>query len=161
MYGRVVVAVDGSETAEAVLPAVESLAGALGAELVLLRVVPPISAVEAMAAAGVVAPEVFFMRALEAKRYLTDLAARAGGRGLRVRTALRHGSPAPEIVAAAIGEQADLIAMATHGRRGFERLVLGSVAEAVLRTAPMPVLLVRVAEREDAEIPSPAVEARR
>jgi universal stress protein A len=56
---------------------------------------------------------------------------------------LRKGDARTAIVAAAQELGADLIAMGTHGRRGVTRLVLGSVAESVVRTAPCPVLLVR------------------
>jgi nucleotide-binding universal stress UspA family protein len=63
--------------------------------------------------------------------------------GFDVRLAVRFGDPAEEIVNAAKSERADLIAMSTHGRTGLERLVLGSVAEAVLRRSRVPVLLAR------------------
>lgn len=60
----------------------------------------------------------FDARELEARRYLAALADRLGEKGLRVRTALRFGSPAAEIVKTADEEDADLIAMSTHGRSG-------------------------------------------
>ena len=53
-----------------------------------------------------------------------------------------------ELVAAAREPGADLIAMTTHGRSGFGRLLFGSVAEAVLRQAKIPVLLMRLTERQ-------------
>jgi nucleotide-binding universal stress UspA family protein len=53
------------------------------------------------------------------------------------------GRPAERIVEYAQSEQVDLIAMVTHGRSGFRRRVFGSVAEKVLRTTTLPVLLVR------------------
>jgi nucleotide-binding universal stress UspA family protein len=56
---------------------------------------------------------------------------------------LRLGAPAEEILAAAADARADLIVMATHGRRGFSHLLLGSVAERVVRTSSIPVLTVR------------------
>ena len=57
MYERVLVCLDGSERAEAVLPLIEQMAGPLDAEFILLRVVEPISPAEALASAGVVAPD--------------------------------------------------------------------------------------------------------
>lgn len=59
-------------------------------------------------------------------------------------TALVDGSPAKEIVSYAAEEDCDLITMGTHGRSGVDRLLLGSVAERVVRTAPVPVTTIRV-----------------
>ena len=66
MYERVLVPLDGSERAEAILPIVEQMAGPLDAEFVLLRVVEPISPGEAMASAGVVSPDIFALRKMAA-----------------------------------------------------------------------------------------------
>jgi nucleotide-binding universal stress UspA family protein len=63
--------------------------------------------------------------------------------GYQVGVEVRFGDPAQEIVSCAAERGAALIAMATHGRTGWRRVVLGSVAEQVLRTTPVPVLLVR------------------
>jgi len=145
MYERVLIPLDGSEVAESILPFAEKVAGPLDAEVVLLRVVEPVSPVEAMGAAGVAIPDTLFLRELAAKDYLTALAKGLETKGLRVRTALRVGTPAAEIVAAAADEKADLIAMTTHGRSGFRRVLFGSVAESVLRSAEVPVLMMRMA----------------
>lgn len=66
--------------------------------------------------------------------------------GIPVETMLLEGSPANEIVEYAEGEDCDVIVMGTHGRSGVDRLLLGSVAERVVRTSPVPVLTVRVNE---------------
>lgn len=58
-------------------------------------------------------------------------------------TVLAQGDPAAAIVHAAVQLGTDLIVLATHGRKGFDRLVLGSVAERVVRESPKPVLTVR------------------
>ncbi|MEK7715145.1 MAG: universal stress protein, partial [candidate division NC10 bacterium] len=63
--------------------------------------------------------------------------------GIPVRWALEVGVPFEEIVKAAEKEGADMIVMGTHGRSGLNRLLLGSVAERVIRLAPCPVLTVR------------------
>lgn len=68
--------------------------------------------------------------------------------GLPLRTEFRIGPPATEIVRAARDLQADLIVIATHGRGGMKHVLLGSVAENVVRAAPCPVLTVRQGERE-------------
>jgi nucleotide-binding universal stress UspA family protein len=61
---------------------------------------------------------------------------------------VRRGEPAGEILAAAREAKADLIAMTTHGRSGFGRLLFGSVAEAVLRQSEVPVFLMRQTEAQ-------------
>ena len=155
MYERVLVPLDGSEIAEAILPFAEKLAGPVDAEAMLVRVIEPLSAGEAFAAGGVVAPDTLFLRQLEAKEYLARVERRLANKGIRVRTDLRSGTPAAEIVAAATSWGADLIAMATHGRGGLGRLLFGSVAEAVLRAAPVPVLMIRTT----AKVSVPAGEA--
>jgi nucleotide-binding universal stress UspA family protein len=76
-----------------------------------------------------------------ARRALEKLAESAGG----LRSALREGEPAREIVAAAEEEKASMIAMGTHGRKGLSHLFLGSVAEKVVRQSPVPVLTVKPA----------------
>jgi nucleotide-binding universal stress UspA family protein len=78
-----------------------------------------------------------------ARAALEDVARRAQGTGVEVEGMLRRGVPWSEINAAAEETKVDLIVMGTHGRRGFARALLGSVAEKVVRTAPCPVLTVR------------------
>jgi nucleotide-binding universal stress UspA family protein len=143
MYERILVTLDGSETAETILPFVEKLAGPVDAEVILVRVVPPLSPGELVATAGVVAPDTLRLRELEAREYLEAVERRLRDKMIRARSELRVGPPAPEIVAAAVAANAEVIAMATRARGTLGRLLFGSVAEAVLRSAPLPVLLVR------------------
>jgi nucleotide-binding universal stress UspA family protein len=63
---------------------------------------------------------------------------------------LRQGNPAPEIVDAIRAHGIDLVVMGTHGRHGLPRLLLGSVAEKVVRTSPVPVMTVSAQRAEDA-----------
>jgi nucleotide-binding universal stress UspA family protein len=70
------------------------------------------------------------------------------GYDVPVRTHLIEGSPSREIVDFAVEEGCDLIVMGTHGRGGIDRLLLGSVAERVVRGSPVPVLTVRVREED-------------
>ncbi|WP_207588738.1 universal stress protein [Halomontanus rarus] len=72
----------------------------------------------------------------------------ADERGVRVDTAVLEGSPSRVIVDEAQPEKCDLVVMGTHGRGGIDRLLLGSVAERVVRSSPVPVLTVRVGEDE-------------
>lgn len=78
--------------------------------------------------------------ALERVRELADDA------GVTVEAVIRDGSPSKEIVNYAEDEGCDLIVMGTHGRGGIDRLLLGSVAERVVRSSRVPVLTVRVGE---------------
>lgn len=71
---------------------------------------------------------------------------RAESEGVPVETVQRSGSPSREIVRYAEEESCDLIVMGTHGRGGLDRLLLGSVAERVVRSSSVPVLTVRVGE---------------
>jgi nucleotide-binding universal stress UspA family protein len=77
---------------------------------------------------------------VEAKAYLSELQRQLSKKGLRSRTRVALGGPpAEEILAAIKATSADLVAMATHGRSGIGRALLGSVAESVLRASPVPV----------------------
>jgi nucleotide-binding universal stress UspA family protein len=146
MYERVLVPLDGSELAEAILPFAEQVAGPLGAEVVLLSVVE-VPYTEALTTAGVVSPDTFRLRELDAQRYLAEVEQRLSRKGLRARTGVGFGLPADEILAAARTGGVDLIAMSTHGRSGLGRALFGSVAEAVLRDSSVPILLIRMTAR--------------
>ncbi len=76
---------------------------------------------------------------------LARLAGRARKAGIRVTTMLADGDPARAIARAAKSARADLVVIGTHGRTGFSKLMLGSVAQRVVATAPCPVLTVRSA----------------
>ena len=109
---------------------------ALGAELVLVHVVRPMVNVYPDL------PHTLFTRAqheveVESRRALDAIA-----ESRRLRTILRVGDPVTEILAAIAGEAPEMLVIGTHGRRGLERLVLGSVAERVLRQSRVPVLTV-------------------
>ena len=83
------------------------------------------------------------MRQYDAAEYLAPLAARLRAQGVDATCQVQRGRPAEQILAAARASHADLIAMATHGRTGLGRLLFGSVAEEVLRHAPVPVFMIR------------------
>jgi nucleotide-binding universal stress UspA family protein len=147
MYKRVVVPLDGSPLAEGMLRFVVDIAGPLDLEIVLLRVIrvlrPPMT--ETVRAAVLDDAEYSATDALE---YLAPLAAALRRRGIRVRIQVRRGEPVEEIVDCAREVEADLIAMTTHGRSGLGRWLFGSVAEAVLREAEIPVFLMRMTEAQ-------------
>jgi nucleotide-binding universal stress UspA family protein len=151
MYKRVLIPLDGSPVAEGVLPFVSQIAGPLDMEVILLRVLEPIVPVVVEGTRRVDVEDVEG-RIAEAEAYLRPLAASLAARGVRTQTAVRRGSPvADQINTAAKSAGADLIAMTTHGREGLTRLVFGSVAEAVVRHAEVPVFLMRAT-------PQPAVQ---
>jgi len=77
---------------------------------------------------------------------LDDVTQVATDRGVPVETEMAEGSPAREIIRTADRQDCDLIVMGTHGRGGLDRLLLGSVAEKVVRGAEIPVTTVRIDE---------------
>jgi nucleotide-binding universal stress UspA family protein len=87
----------------------------------------------------------------EAESYVAGLAKRLQDAGAHAEGKVRYGDPVEEILDHVGWDHIDLIAMATHGRTGLRRVVLGSVAEQVLRRAPVPMLLVRVHPPEGAQ----------
>ncbi len=147
VYKRAVVPLDGSIMAETIIPFIMEIAGPMDLEVVLLRVIPPIPArVIQDSRPGVV--EGLETRHVDVDEYLAALAAELRSGGVRARTEVRYGDPATEIVAGAQAVGADLIAMTTHGRGGLGRVLFGSVAEAVLRRAEIPVYLMRQTEAD-------------
>jgi len=78
------------------------------------------------------------------RRQFDGLLGRAKAADVQACDLLRYGRPAEEIVNAAVAEFADLIVMGTNGRKGLRRLMLGSVAQQVVATAPCPVVTVRM-----------------
>jgi nucleotide-binding universal stress UspA family protein len=150
----ILVPLDGTMLAEQALePAVE-LGKLFDAELDLVRVnLPPVMPTylpEGMATISLPEPmqDLQQREEEEARNYLGGVAAKMTADGARVRThVIRQASPAAGILTEAKAEHADLIAMETHGRRGFARLFIGSVADEVLRGGAAPVLLHRAAPR--------------
>ncbi|MCC7104981.1 MAG: universal stress protein [Chloroflexi bacterium] len=138
----VLVPLDGSELAEEALLAVNQVKDAFGARLMLLRVVPPVTST----LHGPSHAYVPFNEDLEvaaAQRYVDHEAAQLTARGYDVKTIVVVGDPARAIGNVAREQRADLIAMATHGKGGLSRLILGSVATATLRHTTVPLLLIR------------------
>lgn len=137
--------VDFSATSEEAARYAVGLAGAVGAErIVFLHVFqPPIYPLPEAAGALLDA------RAQKAikdhfRRELDGLAGRHSGHGIAVEAKLVEGFPHPAIVDTAADLEADMIVLATHGRTGLSHFLLGSVAEKVVRTSPIPVCTVRV-----------------
>jgi nucleotide-binding universal stress UspA family protein len=145
MYARILVPFDGSATSMQGLTEAIKLAKALRAEVKVVHVV------NELLADYTLAPSVYYEKVIEAERETgkkTLARARDHARELdfeiEVELIETIGARASTIIVeAAKMWRADLIVMGTHGRRGLQRLALGSDAELVLRSAPVPVLMVR------------------
>lgn len=151
---RILVPLDGSLLAEGAIQTAAGLARESGAALVLLR------AAEAHTLPGADPTDAQVAVVREAEEYLTAVAARLGEEGIKgVETSVWYGPPATAIIEAARLQKGDLIVMTTHGRSGLGRLILGSVAESVLRGTTTPILLLR-APGAPLEAPKGAGQAR-
>ena len=139
-FDKILVPLDGSLFAEAALPkAVELIRNSDEATLILLR------AARATVCPGVDPSDAQVTVVREAEEYLETVAARLREDGVPgVRTSVWYGAAAPAILEAARIANPDLIMMSTHGRSGIGRLVVGSVAESVLRGTRTPIFLIRI-----------------
>ena len=148
-YRKILVAVDGSPAAAKGLHEAIRLAGEEGAQLSILHVVDEFYA---FATLDGMAPGVDLVPAFRqaGQRVLEEARMAAEKAKLKVTAVMREtvGGPAADVIVAEADKQgADLIVLGTHGRRGVRRMVLGSDAEQVVRTASVPVLLVRAPAR--------------
>lgn len=139
-FDKILVPLDGSPFAEAALPkAAELIRNDGEATLILLR------AAEATPLPGVDPTDAQVTVVREAEEYLETVAARLREDGVPgVRTSVWYGAAAPAILEAARMTKPDLIMMSTHGRSGIGRLIVGSVAESVLRGTRTPIFLIRI-----------------
>ncbi|THF88737.1 universal stress protein [Deinococcus sp. KSM4-11] len=138
---RILVTTDSSDLGHLALDHARPLADALHAELVTLYVqVDPVLALAGEFAYAPVSDPAAL--AAEADAVRADLTRRVPGARVRI-DAAKGQSVAQMILKAVAAERADLIVMSTHGRSGLGRVLIGSVAEAVVHAAPVPVLLVR------------------
>jgi nucleotide-binding universal stress UspA family protein len=143
---EIVVPLDGSRRAEAALPPALGMAKLFGAGLGLIQLVEPVvMAIDVpVSLPKTLDEELTTLRRREAQDYLDDVAERVGATGVPTRaSAVATGNAVTGIQAAAKSPTAGMIALATHGRGGLGRLVLGSVADKLLRTGDLPVLVTR------------------
>lgn len=146
-YSKILIPLDGSDLAEEALEAAVPLARAFGAPVLLLGVLDLTAGMydvysEAFSPVDLRAQLETFLDAALARAQ-----AQAEGEGLTASRFLRVGVPPEEIADLAQEQGVDLIVMTTHGRKGLSHVLLGSVTERVIRTAPCPVLVVRPRER--------------
>ncbi len=144
MYTKILVPLDGSKRAEKILTHVAEMARCTGAMVQLLEVVPPVY--------YVMDPQISYMdinleetkfRVEEAEKYLEERRQELTARGLVASTLVEQGPIVETIIEVARQQNADLIAMASHGRSGLGRVFYGSVAAGVLQQVDRPLLLVR------------------
>jgi nucleotide-binding universal stress UspA family protein len=147
---EILVPLDGSPLAEAALVPASAMAKLFGAELLLVQVVWPLSA-------GNLLPvpfpagydnEVIGVQRKETQEYLDSVANDLGERGVAARATVVVGHNVAEaLLDLAHPQRIDLVAIATHGRGGIRRLMLGSVADKLIRGAGPPALVVRPGKR--------------
>jgi nucleotide-binding universal stress UspA family protein len=142
MYRKILVPLDGSKTAEGVLPHAKALAYSEGAQLILLNVAANPALDYAFSDPGIAQSREMEQQG-RSKKYMAQVEADLKAAGFKVSTVLRMGATADTILQTAEELQADVIAMSTHGRTGPARWLLGSVAERVVRSSKIPVLLIR------------------
>jgi nucleotide-binding universal stress UspA family protein len=140
---RILCPVDFSEFSRRALDYAAGIARWYGAEVTALHVIPPITSMLPVSGEGLYPPLVFRPEELQQFRGELESFARASGVEL-LDADVVQGSVPGEIVRRATELPADLLVMGTHGRSGFERLMLGSVTEKLLRKSPCPLLTVPV-----------------
>ena len=142
MYTRMLVPLDGSKLAENVLPYARAMAGPLDLRIELLSVVDSMDSARTSHAGHARSVDSIVEAAVqESRRYLEGIA--RSFTGSSVTCVVEQGQPEEVIIERAAGDKETLIGMATRGRSGIHRWLMGSVAEKVLRGATTPLLLVR------------------
>jgi nucleotide-binding universal stress UspA family protein len=155
-FEHVLIPLDGSALAEEILKPALALGALMDAEYTLMEAieVPVLGYAPAAPAVGLDDQILEEWRA-EAWAYLERIAARIRTRGLVARTIVTLAPPAMAIIDYAREHAADLIALSTHGRGGLARMLLGSIADKVVRGADVPVLI----QRPRGEMATPASKA--
>lgn len=133
MFKRIVVPLDRTECALAVLPTARALAARTGATLALLHVIDR----------HYPSTDLADQQRRDARQWLRAVAGEPPYEQTPTIIAVRDGTPTEEIITYAEEIEADAVCMATHARGGISRVVVGSVAERVVHDAPLPVLLIR------------------
>jgi nucleotide-binding universal stress UspA family protein len=147
MYRKILVATDGTPLADKAVKSAIGLAKCCGAELVALRVVPrnPLTFWDAgavMSPSDIERIEAQWQQEAQATVDAAKKTSEAQGVGCKAVTS-RSNVPSEAIIAAATKHKADLIVMASHGRKGLKRVILGSETQGVLAHASIPVLVLR------------------
>jgi nucleotide-binding universal stress UspA family protein len=159
MFKRILVPLDGSGLAEAVLPTVKAIAQAFASEITLLRVVSPPNLVSGTRDFAEIYISMFDEMQQEAAIYIEAQKKALHADGFKVNGRTVNGESTADLILDVADElEVDAIAMSTHGRGGIKRWVYGSVADKVLRHAHVPVLLVRAQVSEEDAFTLPDIE---
>ena len=144
MYKIILVPLDGSKRAEAILPHVENLALSLNAKVILFKVAEPSLMLEYD---EVIDMSVYLEKSDKQKKdaeyYLTSLEEKFRAKNIDTQTIIGHGPVVKAIIDAAEQENVELVAMASHGHGGLLRTFYGSVAAGVLQRIDRPLFLIR------------------
>lgn len=144
MFKKILVPLDGSERAEAILPHVEDLATRFDCTVLFLQVVEPgVVYTSPYDAYPELNADELEQRAKRVADYLKEWEQKFQSKGIDTRRRVEHGPVVPAILEVAASDDVDLIAMASHGRTGLARVFYGSVAAGVLHRIDRPLLLVR------------------
>jgi nucleotide-binding universal stress UspA family protein len=144
MYNKILVPLDGSKRAEAILPHVEEIALSCGAEIILVRVIEPVPYVVGPEGIPVgLHEQELEQRTQQAETYLTAQQGTFREKGITAKFEVLHGPVVESIINTAERENADLIAIASHGRSGLSQVFYGSVAAGVLNRVERPLLVIR------------------
>jgi nucleotide-binding universal stress UspA family protein len=148
MYRRIMVPLDGSKLAECVLPHAETIARLSEATVELVQVVEPVE----LPTRGGLALSIDDLKQInshsrdDAKSYLDEIVDRFRSSGIKARSKVLIGKAADGLIDHINKNNFDLIIMATHGRSGISRWIWGSVAERILHSSSIPVLIIRPPE---------------
>lgn len=145
MYNKVMIPLDGSELAECIFPHVEAfIKGFQLTEVVFVRVIEPFKLPTSSGYTRIEqVKEDELTRQSAAKEYLDQVADRLKHEGILLKKQVLVGKVADNLTDYARKSNIDLIIMATHGRSGVTRWVMGSIADKILRSSNIPVLMVR------------------
>ncbi len=148
MYKKIMVPLDGSKLAECVLPHVDTIVkGCVAPEVVLVQAVEPIAIPYGRETAEIASLEQLkafeVHNKVEAEKYLRKTAVRLNKAGISAKGNVIYGKAAEALTEFANKNGIDLIVIATHGRSGVSRWVWGSVADRILHSASVPILMVR------------------
>jgi nucleotide-binding universal stress UspA family protein len=143
VFTRILVPLDGSKMAERALVHAAQMADIFDAELILLR------AAFLVEVPGFDLDEVRLVLINESETYLREVAHSLQGHGRCVRTVVCWSKAAEAIIDYAVGQNVSVVVMATHGYSAPERWPMGSIAETVLRSMQVPVLLIHASSALD------------
>ena len=144
MFHNVLVPLDGSFRAEQALPVAARLARATGGSLLLVRVVnPPNDYSGGLSSGPLITEQIIELEMANATTYLSAIAARPMLAGIETATEVLFGFSGQRLIEATMAHGCDLIVLCSHGRTGFTRWALGSVAHTLVHQSAVPVLVLR------------------